>query len=122
MQVVSEYPGFVGPVARFYFPLADLLTPYVPLFDSAMHPYSVSGTYATTEPFTFSTTVTIHGHGSGDLNLDGVVDISDLIFMVEYFFVGGPAPEDLQTADLDYNGNVDISDMLLLIEYMFAGE
>jgi hypothetical protein len=122
MRVVPEYPGFIGPVARFYFPLAELLTPYVPLFDSAEHPYSVSGTYANYEPFSFNTSVTIHGHRSGDLNLDGAVDISDLVFMVEYFFVGGPAPEDLSTADLDYNGSVDISDMLVLIEFMFGTE
>jgi len=119
MKVLSGYPGFNGPVARFFFPLSDLLMPYVPLFDSVVHAYSVSGTYAGTDPFSFNSSVTIHGHRSGDLNLDGVVDISDLIFMVDYFFVGGPAPEDLLSADLDYNGSVDISDLLVLIEYMF---
>jgi len=120
MVVSQGFPGFNGEVVRFHFPLAQLLTPYVPLFDSAMHAYSITGQYVGCEPFNFSTSVAIYGHRSGDLNLDGVVDISDLILMVEYFFVGGPAPEHLQTADLDYNGTVDISDMLLLIEYMFG--
>jgi hypothetical protein len=120
MMIEPSYSGFIGPVARFYFPLTELLTPYVPLFDSTTHAYSVSGQYVDGEPFSFNTTVTIYGHHSGDLNLDGSVDISDLVYMIEYFFTGGPPPQVMETADLDGNGTVDISDLMLLIEHMFG--
>ncbi len=118
--IVPEYPGFNGEAVRFYFPLAELLTPYEGLCDSTVYTYYISGGFFDGEGFLFETRLTIHGHRSGDLNLDGIVDISDLIYMVDYFFTGGPAPELLETADLDQNGTVDISDMLVLIEHMFG--
>ncbi len=118
--IVSGYPGFNGEVVRFYFTLADLLAPYHPLFDSAVHDYSISGLYDDGRPFLFETSVTIHGHRVGDVNLDGQVDISDLVFMVDYFFIGGPAPELFETADIDQNGISDISDLMLMIEIMFG--
>ncbi|MDH4035602.1 MAG: dockerin type I domain-containing protein, partial [candidate division Zixibacteria bacterium] len=120
MVVLPGWPGFQGAVARLYFPLADLLTPYQPLFDFVQHGYTVSGQYVGVELFSFETELTIYGHRSGDLNLDGKIDISDLVFMVEYFFTGGQAPELLETADLDQNGNSDITDLLLMIELMFG--
>ncbi len=120
MVIAADHPEFNGEVVRFYFPLAELLTPYAPLFDSTVHAYSVTGTYADYEPFSFNTSVVIHGHRLGDLNLDGQVDISDLVFMIDYFFTGGPAPELLETADLDQSGTIDISDLMLLIDFMFG--
>lgn len=120
MVIAADHPEFNGEVVRFYFPLADLLLPYQPLLDSAVHAYSVTGQHIGGAPFSFPAEIVIYGHQSGDLNLDGQVDISDLVFMVDFFFMGGPAPDLLETADLDQNGTVDISDMLVLIELMFG--
>ena len=119
--ILPGYPGFEGPVARFYFPLADLLTPYHPLFDLVQHSYTVSGYYMDDlTPFSFDAALTIYGHRSGDLNLDGQVDISDLVYMVDFFFTGGPVPELLETADLDQSGASDISDLVMMIQIMFG--
>lgn len=120
MIIEPSYPGFNGEVARMFFGLSDLLTQYLVLYDSTVHTFTIAGEYSNGAPLLLETSLTIHGHQSGDLNLDGIVDISDLIYMVEYFFTGGPAPQIMETADLDYNGTVDISDMLVLIEHMFG--
>ena len=62
------------------------------------------------------------GHISGDVDLDGQITISDLVFMVTYMFGGGQAPQ-VMTA-MDVNGdctNGDIADLVYLVNYMFGG-
>jgi len=62
------------------------------------------------------------GHVSGDVDLDGQITISDLVFMVNYMFGGGPAPEVLATMDVNGDcNNGDISDLVHLVNYMFGG-
>jgi hypothetical protein len=56
----------------------------------------------------------------GDANGDGVVDVSDVFFLINYLFGGGAAPAG--RADVTgFNGSVDISDVFSLINYLFAG-
>ncbi len=61
----------------------------------------------------------------GDINGDGgeLIDISDLVYLVEYMFNGGPEPPNLSAADV--NGShampIDISDLVYLVDYMFTG-
>jgi|GEM_PF-3286777 len=61
----------------------------------------------------------------GDANSDGVVDISDAVFLISYIFSGGAAPADCSEpvgmGDASGNGSVDISDAVYLISYIFAG-
>ena len=58
-------------------------------------------------------------------NVDGiigdVVDISDLVYLVDYMFNGGPPPPSMEEADLDASGQVDIADLVYLVDYMFNG-
>ncbi len=61
------------------------------------------------------------GHISGDLNMNGSVEISDLVEMVTYMFSGGPAPQVMATMDVDGNCETgDISDLVHLVTYMFG--
>jgi hypothetical protein len=58
----------------------------------------------------------------GDLNFDGSVDISDLIYFVNYLFSGGPAPQPVeQSADFNCSGDDDIADLVAMVTYMFQG-
>jgi hypothetical protein len=54
----------------------------------------------------------------GDVNADGVVDVSDVFYLNNYLFAGGPAPAG--TADVDGSGVVDVADIFYLINYLFA--
>lgn len=60
---------------------------------------------------------------SGNLNGDqaGLVDIEDLVYMVQYQFHQGPAPECMDAADLTGDGLVDIEDLVYLVNYQFRG-
>jgi hypothetical protein len=55
--------------------------------------------------------------------MDGSIDISDLVYLIDYMFVGGAAPICMAEADVNADGaeQVDISDLLYLIDYMFRG-
>jgi len=57
----------------------------------------------------------------GDLNHDGVIDIADLVYMVDWMFAGGPPPPCPKEADLNGDGVVDIADLVYLVDYMFTG-
>jgi len=58
-------------------------------------------------------------------NIDGDpgdnVDISDLVFLVNYSFGGGAEPPCLEEADVDGSGGVDISDLVYMVNYSFGG-
>jgi hypothetical protein len=57
-------------------------------------------------------------------NIDGDagqnVDISDLIYLVEYMFGSGPAPDPFLSGDVNCDGTVDISDVIAMVDYMFG--
>lgn len=62
----------------------------------------------------------------GDTNGDNgpVVDISDLMYLVAYIFLGGPAPNPLARADINCSGGgtpVDVADLTGLVAYIFTG-
>ncbi len=50
----------------------------------------------------------------GDANGDGVTNITDLVYMVEYLFGDGPPPPDFNIADFDGYELLTISDVALL--------
>lgn len=59
----------------------------------------------------------------GNVNNDSndVVDISDLLFLVDFSFAipAGPAPGCTEEADIDASGSIDVSDLLALVDFMF---
>ena len=57
----------------------------------------------------------------GDFDLNGAIDITDLVFLADYMFAGGPAPDPFEAADVNNSGSVDISDVTYMAAYMFAG-
>lgn len=57
----------------------------------------------------------------GDADESGSVDIDDAVFIVNYIFAGGAAPDPLAAGDVNCSSNVDIDDIVYLINYIFAG-
>jgi IPT/TIG domain/Dockerin type I domain len=57
-----------------------------------------------------------------DPNGDGTVDSSDIFFLVNYLFLGGPAPHGpggILSGDANGDGHVDASDIFYLVNYLF---
>lgn len=58
----------------------------------------------------------------GDANGDGACTISDAIYLINYYFAGGPAPmECLALGDANGSGTLNISDAVWIISYIFMG-
>ena len=57
----------------------------------------------------------------GDANLDGAVDVSDAIGVLDYLFQGGQTPRCLDAADADDSGSVDLTDAVYLLGFLFLG-
>ena len=57
----------------------------------------------------------------GDANGDGVIDISDVVYLINYLFIHGPAPVPLAAGDATCDAVVDASDVVYLINYLFVG-
>ncbi len=57
----------------------------------------------------------------GDLNGSGQMDIADVIYLVNYIFSSGPAPQDTSQGDADCSSQTNIADAVYLVNYIFAG-
>jgi len=62
------------------------------------------------------------GIDCGDIDhLGDGVTISDLVYLADWMFTGGPAPPVLQAADVNASGgDIDIADLICLVDYMFS--
>jgi hypothetical protein len=63
----------------------------------------------------------VTGIHAGDFNGDGAIDISDVVFLVNYLYISGPAPDPLELGDVNCDGSVDIADAVYLVNYLFIG-
>jgi hypothetical protein len=58
-------------------------------------------------------------HYSGDINLDGSTNIGDVIFLINYLYISGPAPEPLKLGDVNCDNEVNVADVIFLINFLF---
>jgi len=57
----------------------------------------------------------------GDANLSGSINLTDIVFLNNFLFSGGPPPLCLDAADADSSGSLNISDPIFLANYLFNG-
>jgi hypothetical protein len=55
----------------------------------------------------------------GDVNIDAIVDIADIVYVINYVFYGGTEPVPLQSGDVNCDEIMDIADIVYLINYVF---
>ncbi|MBN1459431.1 MAG: hypothetical protein JXA57_07830 [Armatimonadetes bacterium] len=58
----------------------------------------------------------------GDANDDGAADISDAIFILSRFFLGGEAPGCMAAVDANGDGGTDLSDAVYSLGFLFLGD
>ena len=57
----------------------------------------------------------------GDANGDGGINSADIVYLINYLFVGGPAPDPLEEGDANYDGKINSADVAYVINYLFIG-
>lgn len=61
------------------------------------------------------------GFNCGDADRNGIINISDAIYLISYIFAGGLAPLPMSSGDADCSGFINVSDAVHLINYIFGG-
>ncbi|MCP4567198.1 MAG: hypothetical protein GY841_06435 [FCB group bacterium] len=57
----------------------------------------------------------------GDANNDGSVNVGDAVYMINYVFKSGPAPDCLTEGDANGDCTLNVGDAVYLINYVFKG-
>lgn len=57
----------------------------------------------------------------GDANGDGVIDLGDVVFLINYLYRDGLAPDPLEAGDTNSDGQINLGDVVYLIDYLFRG-
>ncbi|KPL01976.1 MAG: hypothetical protein AMJ73_09460, partial [candidate division Zixibacteria bacterium SM1_73] len=58
---------------------------------------------------------------TGDVTNNGVINVADIVYLIDYLFKGGPSPNPLYLGDVDCNENIESGDVVYLINYLFRG-
>ncbi len=58
---------------------------------------------------------------TGDVNSDGLIDVGDIIYLVNYLYKGGPAPIPMEAGDCNCDGIVNVADVVYLVNYLYRG-
>ncbi|MFH2054313.1 MAG: dockerin type I repeat-containing protein [bacterium] len=61
------------------------------------------------------------GISYGDVNLDGLVNVTDVVYLIAYIFNDGPEPVNYYSGDTNCDGIVNITDAVYLVQYIFSG-
>jgi hypothetical protein len=57
----------------------------------------------------------------GNVNCDGQVNVTDVIYIIAYLFKGGLSPRPLDSGDANCDSKVTVADVVYLINYLFKG-
>lgn len=57
----------------------------------------------------------------GDANGDGVVNVADVVYLVNYLYRGGDPPIPMEAGDANCDGIVNVADVVYLVNYLYRG-
>ncbi len=128
---VSLDPAF-GTYLEYTYLTDTSLTPLLTLDNDTLYHWKVKahdlggGETWSTETYHFLTPSTGCCIGDrGNINGDAAdeVDISDLTYLVDYLFGGGPAPPCIEEGNVNSSPDeqIDISDLTFIVDYLFGG-
>jgi hypothetical protein len=57
----------------------------------------------------------------GDVNGDGIVNVADIVYLVNYLYKGGLEPTPVEAGDATCDGVVNVADVVYLVNYLYRG-
>ncbi len=58
-------------------------------------------------------------YNCGDANGDGIPNVGDAVFLINYVFNNGPAPDQIETGDANGDGLSNVADAVYMINFVF---
>ncbi len=97
--------------------------PAQPIEDNWMAGWSAFDTYGYLGENNGSSSCCVGNTGNVNDDAGDLVDLSDLIYLVNFLFLGGPAPACSAAANIngDAGCSVDLSDLIALVNFLFLG-
>jgi hypothetical protein len=89
------------------------------IMDSQWLPHTITLTVTDHLGKTSNASISVLITSHGDVNGDGVINATDVVYLINYLFISGPAPDPLAAGDCNCDGNVNASDVVYLINYLF---
>jgi hypothetical protein len=81
----------------------------------------VTEDHAAILPTFYGGQITVLPYLAGDANHDGVIELSDVVYLLNYLFKGDDPPEPLEAGDVNCDGIVDLGDVVYLLSFLFKG-
>lgn len=66
-------------------------------------------------------TIMVWVYFCGDANGDGVIDIEDVVYLINYLYRNGDSPNPVEAGDCNCDEIVDLGDVVYLINYLYRG-
>lgn len=63
----------------------------------------------------------VSGYLLGDANADGIIDLADVVYLINYLYKDGPTPVPVEAGDANCDGITDLADIVYLINYLYKG-
>ncbi len=113
-----------GEVMRIYFSTdAYALGGVGDFVDTTNSSYQLSlrSEYMTYEPRFYDGNIVMNPILRGDANYTQEINVSDLVFLVNYVFKSGPHPVTIQSGDATSDLIILVSDLTFMVDYIFKG-
>jgi hypothetical protein len=119
VEIIASYPDFDGPVMKLTYPVRDLIESYGPVWGVEIRPYVITCQLTDGIPLSAAGSLVIVGHVRGDANGDSAVDVGDVVYIINYVFKQGPAPDPRYAGDVNCDDEVNVADAVYLINFIF---
>ncbi len=73
------------------------------------------------EPFYVAGFVTVEPYRAGDVNKNGSINLTDIIYLVNYLYKGGPGPNPSWLGDVTFDGVTNLVDLVFLVNFIYKG-
>jgi hypothetical protein len=92
----------------------------ITMYPSPLTPGDMNITVTAHNFLPYMSTIAV-GEKVGDVTGDGEVNAEDIIYLLNYLYKGGPAPDPLNIGDVNCDGEVNGGDVVYLLNYLFQG-
>ncbi len=119
--VIPTHPNFTGEVLELTVSTSAFIGSYADWWDWSEQSYSVTGTFNDAVVFSASGLFDARGHISGDVNNDGLLNVSDVFYLIEYIYMNGQPPRPfVEVGDFNHDGEIDLGDILDMITDIYV--